>query len=387
MVRLITLTFATLAATVSASYPFSSSLPKTSNTRKAKMISKLMEGARPTENSHRLLEDADIDLAGYEIKFEKCQFVKSYDDELAQDEDSTSVMSTKRFAVFRLCPAETCGSCNEGFGEYVVDLDNYVTAASESMVQDRENMCEQCNEICQADDDATKKSSAVDCDECYDYCTSVDNMEDSGYIESYQFAQCIQVSDDGNSQYYAGAMCADNGSSIKIGAFIDEGCSTYDDTDVDTYLDNGVKFNNDILEQVADSGSCISCVMNNYGEDDDAINEVCGNLYAMSAKCESKYGFDNYWKNNEDYVNEYLQEDLVCDFISSLSNGNYDQYGEIILSGSRRSGSGGSSLSQKFFLSSFLLGSIALTVYSARIQSQLKRGKKADLSSQGGAMA
>lgn len=34
--------------------------------------------------------------------------VKQYDDEVAAQEDTTSVFATKRFAVFRLCPSRTC---------------------------------------------------------------------------------------------------------------------------------------------------------------------------------------------------------------------------------------------------------------------------------------
>ena len=388
MARFFVIALATLVGSACASNPFNTNLPKSSNSFKGKMMSELLSEARPTENSQlsRGLEEADIDLSGYEIKFEKCQFVRSYDDELAEDEDASSVLSTKRFVVFRLCPADTCGSCNQDYGEYVVDLESYLEIATEYFVNDRDNMCNACNQICQADDDAAK-SADIDCDECYDYCLSVGNMENNGYIESYQFAQCIQVSDNGNTQRYAGAMCSDNGSYIKIGAFSDEECSTYDDVNIENYLQNGVKFNDDILEKTANSKSCVSCTMNNYGGDDDAVNEMCLNLYDMSAKCESKYGFDNYWKNNEEYVNQYLQEDLVCDFIASLNNGNYDQYGEIVLSGSRRTGSGGSTASQKFFLSVFVLGSIGLGVYSSRIQALLRQGAKADLSSQGGAMA
>jgi len=405
MVRFIALTLAALAASASATSPFRSSPPKSSNTRKAKMMSKLMEGARPTENSQltRGLEEAEIDLSGYEVKFEQCQFVKAYDDEQAENEESKSVLAVKRFVVFRLCPSGSCESCAYNFGEYVVDLDNYIMAATEYFVQDRENMCEQCNEICEADDDATKSSGLVDCDECYDYCASIENMEDNGYVESYAFTECMQVyeSDDGASQIFAGAMCSDSGKSIKIGAFSDEECSYSKSTDIENYLENGLKFNDEILEKVVEEDSCVSCVMTDYevpdadaddaaAQDDAAeveVNEMCGNLYEMSAKCESKYGFNNYWKDYEDYQNQYVQEDTVCDFISSLKSGSYDQYGEISLSGSKGGGSGGASGGQKFSLTVFVLGTIGLGVYAASLHTQLTTGGKADLSAQGGAMA
>jgi len=406
MARYLALTLAAIAATASANSPFvTKSPPQTSNTRKAKMMSKIMEGARATENSQlsRGLDAAEIDLSGYEIRFEQCQFVKSYDDELAENEEVNSVLATKRFVIFRLCPSGSCETCQYNFGEYVIDLETYLESAAQYFVEDRENQCGMCNEICEADDDSVKSLGLVDCDTCYSYCQSVENMNDNGYVESYEFTECMQVyeSDDGSSSIFAGAMCSENGSSIKIGAFSDEMCSNYKNTDIENYLENGSKFNDEILEKVVETESCVSCIMTDYevpdmNADDAAnqnqndeveMNEMCQQLYEMSAKCESKYGFNNYWKNYEDYQNQYVQEDVVCDFIQSLETGNYDQYGEIELSGSRFRGGGGASGGQKFALTFFILGTVGIGAYAASLHSKLTKGGKADLSAQGGAMA
>jgi len=406
MARFLALTLAAIAATASAKSPFETKLPQTSNTRKAKMMAKIMEGARPTEKSQlsRGLDAAEIDLSGYELKFEQCQFVKAYDDELAENEEVKSVLATKRFVIFRLCPSGSCETCQYNFGEYVIDLETYLEAATQYFVEDRENQCGMCNEICEADDDAVKSLGLVDCDSCYSYCQSLENMEDNGYIESYEFTECMQVyeSDDGASQIFAGAMCSDNGSSIKIGAFSDEMCSNYKNADIENYLENGSKFNDEILEKIVEVDSCVSCIMNNYEipdmnaddaananqeEEEVEVNEMCNQLYETAAKCESKYGFNNYWKNYEEYENQYVQEDVVCDFIQSLESGSYDQYGEIELSGSRRRGGGGASGGQKFALTFFILGTVGIGAYAASLHSKLTKGGKADLSAQGGAMA
>jgi len=406
MARFLALTLAAIAATASAKSPFETKLPQTSNTRKAKMMAKIMEGARPTEKSQlsRGLDAAEIDLSGYELKFEQCQFVKAYDDELAENEEVKSVLATKRFVIFRLCPSGSCETCQYNFGEYVIDLETYLEAATQYFVEDRENQCGMCNEICEADDDAVKSLGLVDCDSCYSYCQSLENMQDNGYIESYEFTECMQVyeSDDGASQIFAGAMCSDNGSSIKIGAFSDEMCSNYKNADIENYLENGSKFNDEILEKIVEVDSCVSCIMNNYEipdmnaddaananqeEEEVEVNEMCNQLYETAAKCESKYGFNNYWKNYEEYENQYVQEDVVCDFIQSLESGSYDQYGEIELSGSRRRGGGGASGGQKFALTFFILGTVGIGAYAASLHSKLTKGGKADLSAQGGAMA
>lgn len=397
---------ALLATAVSAS-PFQTKPAKTSNTSKARMVSKLLEGATPTENSQlgRNLEQVEIDISGYEIKFEKCQFVKAYDDELAEDEDSSTVLATKRFVVFRLCPSGSCSSCAYNYGEYVIDMDQYLEAAVEYFAQDRENMCGLCDEVCYADDDATKNAGAayINCNSCMNYCANYEAMDENGvYVESSAFVQCQQVyaSDDGTA-IYAGAMCSNSGAAIKIGAFSDEYCSqANNNVNVENYLENGLKFDDEILEKVVDSSSCVSCVMNDWAipeqndqADDQAeieVNEMCGNLYEASAKCESKYGFNNYWKGYDDYANQYVQEDLVCDFISSLSGGNYDEYGEIVLSGKSSkssSGGGGTTGGQKFALTVFILSTVGLGIYAGSLHSQLTKGGKANLSAQGGAMA
>lgn len=391
MIRSLAIALALFVANASATSPLASELPQTSNTRKAKMMAKLMDSARATENFElsRNLEQGALDLTGYEIKFEKCQFVKSYDDELAEDESASTVLTTRRFAVFRLCPSGSCNKCNSNYGEYVLDLETYVEIATEYYLQDRDDMCTACNNICNAGDDAVKDLGLVDCDSCGNYCSSIENLQNNGYVESYEFAQCMQVFDNGAYQVFAGAMCSDNGKSIKIGAFKDEDCSKKMDGNIKDYMQNGQMLDNDILQKTSSSNSCVSCVATNYesAEDSGEANEMCGNLYDVSAKCESKHGFDNYWKDNDDFSNQYIQEDLVCDFISSLKNGNYDQYGEIVLTGLKRSGTGGATAGQKFLVGAFFLGSCALAFYSSQIHAQLTKSTKADLSAQGGAMA
>ena len=81
----------------------------TSNNAKSKYIANLMRGAKATPNSqlNRKLDQNEeylVDISGYAVKFEQCQFVKTYSDEVAEDEDMDTVLETQRFAIFRLCP-------------------------------------------------------------------------------------------------------------------------------------------------------------------------------------------------------------------------------------------------------------------------------------------
>lgn len=44
----------------------------------------------------------------YSLSYSRCAAIRQFDDELAAEEDSTTVFSTKNFAIFRFCPSKTC---------------------------------------------------------------------------------------------------------------------------------------------------------------------------------------------------------------------------------------------------------------------------------------
>jgi hypothetical protein len=428
-----------LLAMVSAN-PFA---PKSTNSAKGAYMSKLMRGATPTANSQlrRLDENEyEVNIAAYSVKFEQCQFVKSYDSELAEDEDSSTVLATKRFVVFRLCPNNSCSSCNYNYGEYLVDLETYLSAAVEYMSDYQEGMCDACD-YCSNGDDAVaeddgaedngeddgeedngeddggerklKKSTRklqsynVDCSTCYDDCQKIANMEDNGFYDATNFLECDMIydpEDDNRQAYYAGPICASNGSKIKIGVFTDENCMYLDSSkDVDDYLKNddgnAMKLSHALLKTTY-SDTCISCMEpadgddeNNDGGDDaedaDQVIELCETLYDASAKCEKVHGFDDGYSNYYGYENQLANEEVVCDFLSSLKSGTYDEEGEIVVTGAASSANGGADTSggQKLALTFFILGTVGLAGYAAMLHSKLTKGGKTDLSSSGGAMA
>jgi len=78
-------------------------------------------------------EEQEVDLTGYSMKFEKCQFVKQYDEEEDGGEDNDTILSTKRFVIFRMCPDSSCSSCNYNYGEYIVDMEAVSRLASSLM--------------------------------------------------------------------------------------------------------------------------------------------------------------------------------------------------------------------------------------------------------------
>ena len=398
-------------------------------------MSRLMRGAKPTQNSRMLDQNGDDympDISGYSLRFEQCQFVKMYDDELAEDEDAATVLGTKRFVVFKLCP--TGGDCSYNYGEYAVMMEDYLDSMVQYAQEAQENMCQECEENCQNDNnngrfleeaqqDGQDQDQNQDQDqdqqqqqnwnynnydcECMDTCYKIENMEENGYIDATEFLECQAIYEDNyGNQLFAGPYCS-GGEKIKIGVFTDEECMFLDSSkDVEDYLqdDDGysMKLSHALLKTTYDRETAVSCLVvdedenqnqdnnNNQQQQEAEVMEVCQNLYETAAKCEKTHGFDNSYSQYAAYENQLAQESTVCNYISSLKSGNYNEQGDIIVgSGGVTTRSGGTKPTggQKFALTFFILGTVGLAVYAAMLHSQLTKGAKADLSKQGGAMA
>lgn len=401
--------------------PFQTSPVKSKRNIETSNIARLLSKSRPTKRSqlHRHLdeeEEQEIDLSGYSLKYVKCQFVKSYDDELAENEEAGTVLATNRFVIFRLCPSDTC---SYNYGEYLVDMDAYLESALQYYQEQQEEMCNYCDEVCAADDDGDarklrKLEQDISCDTCVEECNFYENMEDNGYVDASNFVECQQVADqddDGNA-YFAGAMCSSSGEKIKIGVFSDEECSqAVKGVSVEDYLE--AKLSTSLLQNVY-STSGISCIKPNWeveeekeedenGDQDNEeeeeeeeveINEMCMELYDASGKCEQIHGFAESYANrngkqNENYDNQAAQEDLVCEFIKTMKKGAYDETGEIILQSRVTAVEGATAATggQKFALTVFILGTAGLAVYASTLHSQITKGGASGLVTQGGAMA
>jgi hypothetical protein len=164
-----------------------------------------------------------------------------------------------------------------------------------------------------------------------------------------------------------------------------------------------MKLSHALLKTIYAEDTCISCMQeqeqddngdNNNDDQQAETTEMCQTLYEMAAKCEDTHGFVATYNNDnneadEDMYNQEAQEELVCDYISSLKSGTYDETGEIVVSGGTSVVGGGAKTTggQKFALTFFILGTVGLAVYAAMLHSKLTKGGKADLSNQGGAMA
>jgi hypothetical protein len=404
----------------------------TANTAKASLNSKLMRGATPVRKLQDEEEEEvwELDLSTYSIKFEKCQFVKQYayngqngnNNNNKNNQNAQDILTVKHFVVFRLCPDNACETCNYKYGEYIIDMESYLAATLEYKQEQQENYCESCNQCIEmaanaangdeANEDEAWKCTNIDTSTCYTECQNIENMEANGYVDASDYAQCVKLNsvDANGNNYYAGGVCSSSTSNgvthsrIKIGVFTDQYCTYYDDSvDITSVLTNNdgtaMSLSYHLLKETFDDSKCIaSCVkeqennnnQNNNGEAAAAeVNELCGQLYETSGKCESAHGFADGMITYDDYDNQMLNEELVCNFITAVKSGTYDMTGEIVITGGRATVGGGTTTTgmQKFSLTFFILGSVGLAGYAAMMHSQLTKGAKADLSRQGGAMA
>jgi hypothetical protein len=391
-----------------------------SSNPKRSYINELIRGAtviRELESQGQQQRSAEeevyeVDITSYSIKFQKCQFVKSYDDDLAKNQDSASVLATKRFVVFRLCPNHSCSSCNSGYGEYMIDLETYLYATVQYQQELQQRICNACAQCDQEQDEAAAGDDAnrllqdynvdVNCNTCYSECVKFENMEAQGFVDASNFIECQLIydpDDDGKTSLYAGPMCASQGSKINIGVFTDENCFINDSSkSVDDYIVDSDGYSKQLshvlLKSVYASDSCISCTdpqnqnVDADGSSTQQVLEMCGQLYEASAKCEQAHGFDKGYSAYSGYGNQQGNEDVVCDFIDSISAGSYDEQGEIVVYGASSVGNATTTGGQKFALTFFIFGTMGLAVYAGMLHSKLTKGvTKGRLPGRGSAIA
>lgn len=305
----------------------------------------------------------EYDLNDFSLRFDHCQYVKMYDDDMAGDEDAETPLAVRHFVVFRLCPTDECSTCHSVYGRYVMEVDEYLQATVEEQANQIEYICENCQEECNEDGSG--------CSGCGKFCYKYENLEANGYIDAADYIECQQVQmndnqneeagegdDDRNqNQLYIGPRCSNSGDRILIGLFSDEDCLTpYTDISPEEALGYNISYHLLSHTYNADGSNCLSCKEYVYdnGDDDangngnnnqqdgndqqdaDDVNEMCERVYGDAAKCESIYGIDAFVQMNREegtYENQVENENVVCEYIDSLLADSYTETGDINLAG------------------------------------------------------
>jgi hypothetical protein len=328
------------------------------------------------ESFRRSLQDYDssyfqYNLADFSLRFDRCQHVKMFDDEQAQEEGNDSPLVVKHFAVFRLCPSDSCDSCDTVYGSYVAEVGEYLAYTVQAQAEAFTTMCSNCQEKCNADGEY--------CSGCGKLCYRYTNLEGSGYIDAANYVQCQQLvvntDDGGSATYYIGPRCSQDGSSILIGIFSDEEClEPYTDNEPEDFLSGKLSYHLLSHTYKNDGSVCLSCQedANNENEADaadaDDVNEMCEDIYNMAAKCESKHGLSGFVqmaKDDEEYENQVENEWMACNFIQNLLRNSYTESGDINLDDPRDGMRRPVSATQKVFLSllSMAVGGLLVAVY------------------------
>ncbi|KAL3914326.1 MAG: hypothetical protein SGARI_000179 [Bacillariaceae sp.] len=173
--------------------------------RKRQLLDKLMEHATPRhlaeennanngeynfEDSYewmnpvyqQMVEDGVFDLTARAFKYSGCAAIKSFDPDRAEQNGNPLVVDT--YAVFRLCPEDTCNKysltgCGKNYGEYVVSMATYLQFMLDFYEDHYGAYCEYCYP-CDYDYQVMKHSKQ---NECYE---QVDQQE-------YQYKQDQQT--------------------------------------------------------------------------------------------------------------------------------------------------------------------------------------------------
>lgn len=247
----------------------------------------------------------------------------------ADDEEDVRIM-TKRLVRFRLCPSSSCssssaGGCSSGYGDYIVDLDEFVASIVQDREESQERACENMRENCGCDDD-DGRDDGFDEEECQYECFVNAGMsycnEEEDQFEVNEYLECAQWEvpegdDDGGRRrrledaeeevgYYLGPYCANQGGDIYMGMFSDDTCTQfYDDyAGASTYLELAETALPYATKSLVGS-DCVSCLQVDDDDDDyayDEVSETCMQMYQSSGKCESNLSIDNPNENGCTYM-------------------------------------------------------------------------------------
>jgi len=321
--------------------------------------------------------DAAVDttwVAGYALKFQGCHHISQWNAEADEAEDVK--IESVRLARFRLCPIDTCSSssvkgCGSGYGDYIVDMDTFLASYLENKEEVEKNQCEQYNYYncnCDNADDEEK------CEyQCYksagmDYCIENDiyGYEDEDEFELANYLECAQYGgrrrkldganeNAGNGYYnemYIGPYCSNQGGAIVLGAFTDDTCTEFADSEggkTTFYTTTGK-----VLPYSSDSIVDTSCWSCQDEENKYYAKDTCTQVYATAGKCETNLG-TSYPNTN------------ACSYMSGIKIAGTN--------GIINSGAGASNKVASAFIGIFSISFVLLGSYVYYLKTKLDRGK------------
>jgi len=224
------------------------------------------------------------------------------------------------------------------------------------------------------DDDEIDEDYYQVCPE-YDTCSEYKTMCNNGFEDNYsEYFECTEVESNNGNVAYIGPHCSEDGFTISIALYADQYCNEHiaSGLDIANFIGMEIDYEEDLfhdyynsaygttlnqLQYMNEENVCIPCRKgdllwedrenNNRGDgrddddgdddddDDDSntdsieINELCENMYMVTARCDKHYRSYNNRAKKAKYAEAVAQQDLTCDFIDSIVMGNYNEMGEI----------------------------------------------------------
>jgi len=314
-------------------------VPQSSVSATSKIGEKVMSKAR------RLDDNEEIDytwVANMSLKFQGCYHTQQWNEEADGDEDVR--ISTQRLVRFRLCPTDTCsmesaGGCSEGYGDYIIGMDDYLAAYFEAVQQDQEYSCEYEKEygdcICDGENQGDDFDEEICEYDCYmgkgmEYCVdgnpyNDDEEEEEEEWELQEMAECRNYEFENNDnrrleeeeevEYFVGAYCSENGGNIYLGLFTEETCSQFADEYGGRETFAALSYGKSLpySDSTMIGTECMSCKEpqdandnnNNDNQDADEVKEGCEQLYEAAGKCEGGLSGTVAYPNN--YACNFMQ--------------------------------------------------------------------------------
>ena len=365
--------------------------PKSSLSATSTIGQKVLSRARKLEENNA---NGEIDytwVANMSLKFQGCYHTQSWNDEANGDEDIK--ISTLSLVRFRLCPSDTCSmesayGCKEGYGDYIIPMNEYLEAYFEAVQQDQEYNCEYEKQYGDCACDGENQGDDFDRDiceyDCYmnkgmEYCVdrnpyNDDEQQEEEKMDLREMAECRQLEirnanrkldEQEEARYYLGAYCSESGSSIHLGLFTEESCSQFADdyAGKSTYLTlTGSDLPYSATTMIGTE--CMSCKepadanQNNANDqaDADQVKESCEQLYEMAGKCEAGLSGTIAYPNN-----------YACNFMQGIKI--------VRKNGSIIRGAGGQNLTASIFIGLFAASFVLVGGYVYYLKTKLDRCK------------
>jgi len=304
-------------------------------------------GAAVMSKARRLDDNEEIDytwVANMSLKFQGCYHTQQWNEEADGEEDVR--ISTQRLVRFRLCPTDTCSmesaaGCSEGYGDYIIGMEEYLEAYFEAVQQDQEYSCEYEKEygdcICDgenADDGFDEEICEYDCymAKGMEYCVdnnpyNDDEEEEEEEWELQEMAECREyefenqdnrkLEEEEEVEYFVGAYCSENGGNIYLGLFTEDTCSQFADEYGGRETFAALSYGKSLpySDSTMIGTECMSCMEpkdaddnnDNDEEDADEVKEGCEQLYEAAGKCEAGLSSSGMVAYPNNYACNFMQ--------------------------------------------------------------------------------